>query len=62
MDVAGGFTYNATAKYVCQIITIYNYEETGCIVTDVVEETGSSPNDREKKGCKNFQSCYIHIV
>ena len=36
-SVAGGFTYNATAKYVCQIVRVFNYEETGCIVTSVVE-------------------------
>lgn len=45
LKVNGGFTYSNTAKYVCQIIQISSYEETGCIITDVtVDSNAQFPN------------------
>ena len=45
MGVSGGFAYSNTAKYVCQIVNILTYEETGCIITDVTSvSVGSTPN------------------
>ena len=45
MAVPGGFVYSSTAKYVCQIVDILSYEETGCIITDVASDTiSATPN------------------
>lgn len=45
MGLAGGFTYYSSKKYVCQIVQISNYEETGCVITAItVDPTASFPN------------------
>lgn len=39
LKVAGGFVYNSANKYVCQIVEISTFQETGCIVTSVTQDT-----------------------
>lgn len=37
--VAGGFGYDPTKKIICQLQEILTYEEYGCIVTSVTDDT-----------------------
>lgn len=41
MGVAGGFTYASSKKHVCQIVQISNYEETGCIITNIATDSNA---------------------
>jgi hypothetical protein len=45
IKVAGGFAYSSSNKYVCQIVEVSTFQETGCIVTSVTQDTTASfPN------------------
>lgn len=42
MAVVGGFAFSSSSKYVCQIVDVLTYEETGCIITTVTNDASSS--------------------
>ena len=45
LSQSGGFSLDTTKKHVCQIVQVSNWEETGCIVTNVASDNDATfPN------------------